>query len=83
MASGDQKPDGAWAASQVADFLEEKIRQGVFYILCPDNEVTEEMDKKRTLWAAGDVVHGRQPLSRWRDEYKDQTKEFMDKPLGS
>lgn len=50
-----------------------------FYIICPDNDVTEEMDKKRMTWAAGDVVHRRPPLSRWRDEWKQEAEETMAK----
>jgi hypothetical protein len=30
----------------------ERLEHGDFYILCPDNEVTET-DEKRILWAAG------------------------------
>ena len=43
-----------------------------FYVICPDNEVTEETDKKRMLWAVGDVVYGRPPLSRWSDDWKEK-----------
>lgn len=46
-----------------------------FYIICPDNEVDEETDKKRMLWAAGDVVYRRQPLSRWREATKAEAAE--------
>ena len=53
--------------------MEAKMGEGKFYIVCPDNDVTEEMDKKRILWAAGDVVEGRPPLTRWRGEWKGRT----------
>lgn len=69
---GKEKPPGAWAPEQVADYLYEKMEQEKFYIICPDNEVTEETDKKRMLWSAGDVIYGRPPLSRWREEWKKQ-----------
>ena len=50
-----------------------------FYVICPDNDVTEETDKKRMLWATGDVVEGRPPLSRWREGYKDDAEAWMQK----
>ncbi|OLN83348.1 putative oxidoreductase YkvO 1 [Colletotrichum chlorophyti] len=73
------KPAAAWAASDVANYMEEEISKGHFYIICPDNEVTEEMDKKRILWSANDIVHRRPALSRWRDEFKDQVSDWMAK----
>ncbi|WP_437889457.1 SDR family NAD(P)-dependent oxidoreductase [Phytobacter sp. V91] len=41
------KPAAAWHADQVIDYFVSHFRQGDFYILCPDNEVTTEMDRKR------------------------------------
>ena len=65
------KPDGAWAPEQVVDYMNRKMADGVFYIICPDNEVTEELDRKRILWSTGDIVYERPPLSRWRPDWKD------------
>lgn len=65
------KPDGAWAPEQVVDYMNRKMADGVFYIICPDNEVTEELDRKRIVWSAGDIVYERPPLSRWRPDWKD------------
>lgn len=65
------KPDGAWAPEQVVDYMNRKMADGVFYIICPDNEVTEELDRKRIVWSTGDVVYERPPLSRWRPDWKD------------
>lgn len=76
--SEQEKPAGAWAPSQVADYLYKKMEQGKFYAICPDNDVTEEMDKKRMLWTQGDIVYERQPVSRWRDEYKDEAAKWME-----
>ncbi|TID12893.1 NAD(P)-binding protein [Venturia nashicola] len=76
--SDKEKPAGAWAPSQVADYLYKKMEQGKFYAICPDNDVTEEMDKKRMLWTQGDIVYERQPVSRWRDEYKDEAAKWME-----
>jgi short-subunit dehydrogenase len=72
-----EKPAGAWSADQVVDFMMGKIEEGKFYIICPDNDVSEEMDRKRMLWGAGDVVEGRPPLTRWRQEWKDKAEEWM------
>jgi|SRR3569833_1240354 len=77
--AGQAKPDGAWWPSQVVDFLEAKMAEGRFYILCPDNDVSEETDRKRMRWGLGDVLEGRPPLTRWRDEWKTQAQEWMDK----
>ena len=72
-----EKPEGAWAPEQVAEYLEKKMEEGKFYVICPDNDVTEEKDKKRMLWGVGDIVEGRPPLSRWRDGYKDDHEAWM------
>ncbi|QPC71092.1 hypothetical protein HYE68_001844 [Fusarium pseudograminearum] len=74
-----EKPDGPWTPEQVAEYLYERMDKNEFYIICPDNDVTEEMDKKRITWAAGDVVHRRPPLSRWREEWKQEAEETMAK----
>jgi NAD(P)-dependent dehydrogenase (short-subunit alcohol dehydrogenase family) len=65
-----QKPPGAWTAEQVIDFALERLAAGDFYILCPDNEVTREMDVARIAWAAQDITENRPPLSRWHPEWK-------------
>ncbi len=44
-----EKPEGAWAPEEVAEYLEEKMAQGSFYVICPDNDVSQEKDKKRML----------------------------------
>jgi len=76
--SEKDKPAGAWWPSQVADFLYKKMDEGKFYAICPDNDVTEEMDKKRMLWTQGDIVYERQPVSRWRDDTKDEAAKWME-----
>jgi hypothetical protein len=50
-----------------------------FYVICPDNDVSEETDKKRMLWSVGDIVNARPPLTRWREEWKTQAEETMAK----
>jgi len=74
-----EKPAGAWTGEQVVEFLEKKMEDGKFYAICPDNDVTEETDKKRMLWTMGDVVNGRPPLTRWRPEFKSEAEEWMAK----
>ena len=75
---GAKKPAGAWTADQVIDFMLPAMAAGDFYILCPDNEVTREMDEKRMRWAVGDIVENRPPLSRWHPDYKDAFARYMD-----
>jgi NAD(P)-dependent dehydrogenase (short-subunit alcohol dehydrogenase family) len=72
-----EKPPGAWTAEQVADFMIEAMGRGDFYILCPDNDVTREMDEKRIRWAADDLILNRPALSRWSVEHKDAFARFM------
>jgi NAD(P)-dependent dehydrogenase (short-subunit alcohol dehydrogenase family) len=72
-----EKPPGAWSPDQVVDMLIDGISAGDFYILCPDNEVTREIDNKRILWAAQDIINNRPPLSRWHADYKDEFAAFL------
>ena len=72
-----EKPPGAWTAAQVIDFALERIAAGDFYILCPDNEVTREIDNARIAWAARDITENRPPLSRWHPDWKDAFADYM------
>lgn len=76
---GKEKPAAAWTPEQVAEYLEQKMAMGLFYIICPDNEVTEDLDRKRMLWSVGDIIDGRPPLSRWREDYKDEAQAWIAK----
>src|SRR5271166_154381 len=67
--AGGPKPPGAWTPEQVVDFMIDGMGRGDFYILCPDNEVTRNIDERRILWAAHDIVDNRPPLSRWHPDY--------------
>jgi NAD(P)-dependent dehydrogenase (short-subunit alcohol dehydrogenase family) len=71
-----EKPPGAWTPEQTIEFLLERLRDNDFYILCPDGEVTRELDEKRILWAAGDLVENRPPLSRWHPDYASAWEAF-------
>ena len=73
------KPDGAWTPDQVVDFMLERLDAGDFYILCPDGDVSRALDERRILWAAGDIVENRPPLSRWHPDYAEAAKAFMDR----
>jgi NAD(P)-dependent dehydrogenase (short-subunit alcohol dehydrogenase family) len=75
-----EKPAGAWTAEQVVDFMLASMAAGDFYILCPDNDVTRELDERRILWAAGDIVENRPPLSRWHPDFGDAFAEFAKAP---
>ncbi|KAE9576370.1 putative oxidoreductase YkvO [Colletotrichum fructicola] len=72
------KPDGAWWPEQVVEYLEKKMQEDQFWVLCPDNEVTESLDRARMLWSAGDAVEGRPPLSRWREDWKGPANCFVE-----
>ncbi len=65
----DTKPDGAWTPEQVMDFMLDRLDEGDFYILCPDNDTTRAMDEKRMRWAADDIIQNRPALSRWHPDY--------------
>jgi NAD(P)-dependent dehydrogenase (short-subunit alcohol dehydrogenase family) len=75
------KPDAAWTAGQVADFMLDGLAAGDFYILCPDNSVTREIDELRMLWAAGDIVENRPALSRWHKDYEAKFADYLEKGL--
>ncbi|MHA1189027.1 MAG: SDR family NAD(P)-dependent oxidoreductase, partial [Alphaproteobacteria bacterium] len=66
-----EKPDDAWWPSEVIDLMMTSIAAGDFYILCPDNAVTRDMDEKRMAWAMGDVIKNRPALSRWHPDFED------------
>ncbi len=67
--SRTEKPAGAWTPEQTAEFLFQGVERGDFYILCPDNDVSRELDEKRMAWAIGDIIENRPPLSRWHPDY--------------
>lgn len=72
-----EKPAAAWTAEQTVDFMVKKLEQGDFYILCPDNDVPRALDERRILWAVGDIVENRPPLSRWHKDYADKFQTFV------
>jgi short-subunit dehydrogenase len=72
-----EKPPAAWTAEQTVDFMLERLDAGDFYILCPDNDVPRELDERRILWAAGDIVENRPALSRWHPDYAEAFAAFV------
>jgi NAD(P)-dependent dehydrogenase (short-subunit alcohol dehydrogenase family) len=78
MTGGDgAKPDAAWTAGQVADFMLESVARGDFYILCPDNDVDRTTDEKRMRWAMDDIIANRPALSRWHPDYAAAFARYM------
>lgn len=74
-----EKPAGAWTPEQTVDFMLERLEAGDFYILCPDNDAPRPLDERRILWAAGDIVENRPPLSRWHPDYAGAFEAFVGK----
>jgi NAD(P)-dependent dehydrogenase (short-subunit alcohol dehydrogenase family) len=72
------KPDAAWTAGQVVDFMLDGLERGDFYILCPDNQTTREQDTKRIQWAADDIIQNRPALSRWHPAFADAFRQYME-----
>jgi NAD(P)-dependent dehydrogenase (short-subunit alcohol dehydrogenase family) len=72
-----EKPAAAWTAEQTVDFMTERLEDGDFYILCPDNDVPRRLDERRILWAAGDIVENRPALSRWHPDYAEAFASFV------
>jgi NAD(P)-dependent dehydrogenase (short-subunit alcohol dehydrogenase family) len=71
-----EKPAAAWTPDETVDFMLDSLERGDFYILCPDNDVPRSLDERRILWAAGDIVENRPPLSRWHPDFGDAFKVF-------
>jgi NAD(P)-dependent dehydrogenase (short-subunit alcohol dehydrogenase family) len=72
-----EKPPGSWTPDQVIDILIERMGKGDFYIICPDNDVTTDVDNRRILWGAEDMIRNRPPLSRWHPDFKDEFATFL------
>ena len=72
-----EKPAAAWTSEQTVDFMIERLEDGGFYILCPDNDVPRRLDERRILWAAGDIVDNRPALSRWHPDYAEAFAKFV------
>lgn len=73
-----EKPAAAWHPEQVADYLLEKMAVGKFYAICPDNDVSTELDNARILWNTNDIIEERPALSRWHAEYEKEFQAFIE-----
>ena len=82
MTARTEKPPAAWDADQVVDFMLERLAQGDFYILCPDNDVDRATDERRIQWMADDVIHNRPALSRWHADFGEAFQAFVKTPAG-
>lgn len=74
----DSQPQAAWTSEQVVNYFIDAFKRGDFYILCPDNEVTPEMDRKRILWASQDITENRPALSRWHPQWQSHFATWME-----
>lgn len=72
-----EKPAAAWTSDQVVDYMLARLEKDDFYIVCPDNDVSEEMDAGRVQWYADDVIKNRPALSRWHKDYAESFEAFM------
>jgi hypothetical protein len=77
LTGSPEKPAGAWTPAQVIDEMLDGIAANRFYIICQDNDVSWDMDRKRIRWAANDIAMNRPPLSRWHDDYKEAFAAYM------
>jgi len=77
MIGTPDKPPAAWTAEQTVDFFVQSMNAGDFYILCPDNDATRDIDEKRIAWSAGDTIEKRPPLSRRHPAHHDACTAFI------
>lgn len=72
-----EKPEGAWTPEEMVHYMLDKVREGEFYILAPDNETKKEVDQLRIMWAAADIAEGRPALSRWHPNWAALYEEYI------
>jgi len=71
------KPDAAWSPEETVAYMLNRLANGDFYIICPDNDVPSDLDNLRIAWSVGDMTENRPALSRWHNDYKGQFDEFV------
>lgn len=69
-------PAAAWTPEETVAFMLNRLEQGDFYILCPDNDVPRALDERRIAWAAGDIIENRPALSRWHPDFAEAFSAF-------
>lgn len=73
-----EKPEDAWTPDQVAELVLDSMAGGDFYILCPDNSVSREIDERRIRCAAEDLIQNRPALSRWHPDHERSFASYME-----
>jgi hypothetical protein len=77
------KPAAPRTAEQLVDYALAQLPNEDFSILCPDNEVTAEVDAQRIRWSTDDMLQSRPALSwshpAWKDCFADWVKRPVDK----
>ena len=76
-ARGAEKPAGAWTPAQVVERMISSVERGEFYIYCPDNAVSEDVDALRLHWSVGDIIEKRPALSRWHPDWKERFDAYV------
>lgn len=71
------KPPGAATSEETVDFMLGALASGDFYIICPDNETSREVDEMRMQWTADDIIQNRPALSRWHPDFSDAFAAFI------
>lgn len=72
---------GAWLPEQVVAYMAEALARDAFFILCPDDETPNILDRKRIMWNALDIVLDRPALSRWHRDHREAFAEFLKRDL--
>lgn len=72
-----KQPKGSWLPEQVVERMISSVDAGDFYIICPDDAVSPQLDAARILWSAGDITENRPALSRWDTEWQGRFDEFI------
>ena len=72
-----EKPPFAATSEETVAYMVEALGKDSFYIICPDNETTREMDEKRIQWTAEDMIKDRPALSRWHPDFEEAFKGYM------
>ena len=72
-----EKPPFAATSEETVAYMVEALGKDSFYIICPDNETTREMDEKRIQWTAEDMIKDRPALSRCHPDFDAAFKGFM------
>ena len=75
-----EKPDAAWTPDQTVAFMLERPGSRRLLHSLPRQRRLRATRRAPHLWAAGDIVENRPPLSRWHPDFADAAKRFMDQP---